>query len=77
MIYGSDLGITWLQDANYAQTSGCDADGRMNRNDSITSLSKSEFSFLKQTAQESIKGAFRFSPGPFCNLLSCAIFESG
>jgi len=29
-IYDTDLGITWLQDANYAQTSGYDADGRMN-----------------------------------------------
>ena len=30
MIYDSDLNITWLADANYAQTSGYDADGRMN-----------------------------------------------
>jgi len=29
MIYDTDLGITWLQDANYAMTSGYDADGRM------------------------------------------------
>ena len=29
MIYDDVLGITWLQDANYAQTSGYDADGRM------------------------------------------------
>jgi hypothetical protein len=27
--YDPDLGITWLTDANYAQTSGYDADGRM------------------------------------------------
>ena len=32
MIYDTDLGITWLQDANYAQTSGYDADGRMTWN---------------------------------------------
>jgi hypothetical protein len=32
MIYDSDLNITWLQDTNYAQTSGYDADGRMNWN---------------------------------------------
>lgn len=30
MIYDSSLNLTWLQDANYAQTSGYDADGRMN-----------------------------------------------
>lgn len=30
LIYDSDLDVTWLQDANYAQTSGHDADGLMN-----------------------------------------------
>ncbi len=29
LIYDTDLNITWLQDANYAKTSGYDADGRM------------------------------------------------
>ena len=29
MIYDTELGITWLQDTNYAQTSGYDADGGM------------------------------------------------
>jgi len=29
MIYDTDLNITWLKDANYAQTSGYDADGMM------------------------------------------------
>jgi hypothetical protein len=29
LIYDDDLNITWLQDANYAQTSGFDADGLM------------------------------------------------
>ena len=29
MIYSTDLDITWLQDANYAQTSNYDADGLM------------------------------------------------
>jgi hypothetical protein len=29
MIYDQDLNITWLQDANYAKTSGYDADGLM------------------------------------------------
>ena len=30
LIYDDVLDITWLQDANYAQSSGFDADGRMN-----------------------------------------------
>lgn len=30
MIYDDVLNITWLKDANYAKTSGYDADGRMN-----------------------------------------------
>ncbi len=30
LIYDTDLDITWLQDANYAKTSGYDEDGRMN-----------------------------------------------
>lgn len=29
LIYDTDLNITWLQDANYAKTSGYDANGRM------------------------------------------------
>jgi len=36
MIYDTDLGITWLRDANYAQTSGYDADGSMNWFDAMT-----------------------------------------
>ncbi len=30
MLYDSDQDLTWLQDANYALTSGYDSDGRMN-----------------------------------------------
>lgn len=36
MIYDTDLNITWLQDANYAMTSGYDADGLMNWNEAMT-----------------------------------------
>ena len=35
LIYDDVLDITWLQDANYAQTSGYDADGFMNWNGPI------------------------------------------
>jgi hypothetical protein len=36
LIYDTDLNVTWLQDANYAQTSGYDADGRMTWGDATT-----------------------------------------
>jgi hypothetical protein len=36
LIYDTTLNVTWLQDANYAQTSGYDADGKMNFFDAKT-----------------------------------------
>ena len=36
MIYDDTLDITWLQDANYAQTSGYDSDGKMTWADANT-----------------------------------------
>ncbi|MDH5301824.1 MAG: PEP-CTERM sorting domain-containing protein [Gammaproteobacteria bacterium] len=36
MIYDSDQNLTWLQDANYAKTSGYDANGRMDWDAAIT-----------------------------------------
>ncbi|MEK6760059.1 MAG: PEP-CTERM sorting domain-containing protein [Deltaproteobacteria bacterium] len=36
LIYDTDLNVTWLQDANYAKTSGYDADGLMNWHQSMT-----------------------------------------
>jgi hypothetical protein len=36
LIYDDDLDITWLADANYAQTSGYDADGRMTWSEAMT-----------------------------------------
>jgi hypothetical protein len=36
LIYDDALNVTWLQDANYAKTSGYDADGRMNWSAAIT-----------------------------------------
>ena len=36
MIYSPDLHLTWLQDANYARTSGYDADGAMTWVDAMT-----------------------------------------
>jgi hypothetical protein len=36
LIYDAELDITWLQDANYAQTSGYDDDGQMSWEDANT-----------------------------------------
>jgi hypothetical protein len=36
MVYDDVLNITWLQDANYAQTSGFDADGRITWEEGVT-----------------------------------------
>lgn len=36
LIYDTDLDVTWLKDANYAKTSGYDADGLMTWSDAVT-----------------------------------------
>lgn len=36
LIYDDDIDITWLQDANYAKTSGYDADGKMTWQEAVT-----------------------------------------
>lgn len=36
LIYDTDLNVTWLKDANYAQTSGYDADGQMTWSEATT-----------------------------------------
>ncbi|MDA8128631.1 MAG: PEP-CTERM sorting domain-containing protein [Betaproteobacteria bacterium] len=36
LIYDTDLNVTWLADANYAQTSGYSADGLMDWNQAVT-----------------------------------------
>lgn len=36
LIYDDILDVTWLQDANYAQTSGYDSDGKMTWNNAVT-----------------------------------------
>lgn len=36
LVYDSDLDITWLADANYAKTSGYDADGQMTWSEAMT-----------------------------------------
>lgn len=36
MIYDDVLNITWLQDANYAKTSGYDSDGKMTRSEAVS-----------------------------------------
>jgi hypothetical protein len=43
MIYDSRQNLTWLQDTNYAKTSGYDADGLMNWNDATAWVSNLDY----------------------------------
>lgn len=43
MIYDTGLGITWLQDANYAKTSGFDSDGAMPFQDGLEWVESLEY----------------------------------
>lgn len=43
MIYDSTLNITWLQDANYAKTSGYDIDGLMTHSEAVSWASNLSF----------------------------------
>lgn len=43
MIYDSGQNLTWLQDTNYAKTSGYDADGLMNWNDAMAWVSNLDY----------------------------------
>ena len=43
LIYDTDLSITWLQDANYAMTSGYDIDGQMNWYDAVAWADQLEY----------------------------------
>lgn len=43
MIYDSGQNLTWLQDMNYAKTSGYDADGLMNWNDATAWVSNLDY----------------------------------
>jgi hypothetical protein len=69
MLYDSVLNITWLQDANYAKTSGYDADGRMNWSDASTwaaNLSYGGFSDWRLATNTAVSGAaweYSFSYG--------------
>ena len=44
LIYDADLDITWLQDAYYAFISGFDFDGKLNWKESLSSISRFEYS---------------------------------
>ena len=47
LIYDDVLDITWLQDANYAQTSGYDNDGKMSWADAVHGLQIYRLEMLK------------------------------
>ena len=47
LIYDSDQNITWLQDANYAKTSGYDSDGRMTWDNAVAWANQLEYQGYK------------------------------
>lgn len=64
MIYDTDLGITYLQDANYARTSGYDSDGLMNQSQALKWASDLEYAGYSDWRLPSFRdtmGAFHLS----------------
>jgi hypothetical protein len=61
MIYDDVLDITWLQDANYAKTSGYDADGRMSwaeANEWVSSLRYGGYNDWRLPGVAPVNGSF-------------------
>lgn len=69
LIYDDVLDITWLQDANYAQTSGFDIDGRMTWSQSIAWVDNLIYSDHSNWRLP--------SRGPFCHRWNCNQSEIG
>jgi hypothetical protein len=63
MIYDTVLDITWLQDANYAQTSGYDSDARMRWNDAVSWANQLEYGGLTKCCATKFSS---FNIGSFC-----------
>ncbi|WP_445372372.1 hypothetical protein ACH518_06945 [Methylomonas sp. HW2-6] len=55
MLYDTVLNVTWLQDANYANTSGYDADGKMNWYEAMAWAEQLEFGGFGDWRLASIK----------------------
>ncbi|MCQ8181477.1 DUF1566 domain-containing protein [Methylomonas sp. SURF-1] len=55
MLYDTVLNVTWLQDANYAKTSGYDSDGKMDWNQAVAWAEQLEFGGFSDWRLASIK----------------------
>lgn len=79
LIYDTDLDITWLSDANYAQTSGYDADGMMNWSDSVNWVTNlSYYDSVRDVSYSDWRLPTTPSVYPAtCNLTNCVDSEMG
>lgn len=69
LIYDDQFNVTWLQDANYAKTSGYDADGRMNWNDAMTWASNlSYFDSVRNVTYTDWRLPTTLQPDPTCSV---------
>lgn len=68
MIYDTDLDITWLQDANYAFTSGYDVDGIMNWQEALTWAEQLTFGGYDDWR---LPRQLATATEPYCDLLGC------
>lgn len=79
LIYDTDLDITWLSDANYAQTSGYDADGKMIWTDSVNwAANLSYYDSVRDVTYTDWRLASTPSNYPAtCNISNCTDSEMG
>lgn len=74
LIYDTDRDVTWLQDANYAQTSGYDADGLMSWSAATAWADQLEFGGsrdwrLPSTTDVGLAGCSNTTPGDECAII--------
>lgn len=77
LIYDTDRNITWLADANYARTSGYDADGRMTWSSATTWVSNlSYYDSVRNVTWDDWRLPTTLQPDPTCSYQSGG-FSSG
>lgn len=74
LIYDADLNITWLKDANYARTSGYDADGLMKWNQAVAWAAN--LSYYDNVRNATYTG-WRLATSDTCSGANCTGSEMG
>jgi hypothetical protein len=74
LIYDDDLNITWLADANYAQTSGYDADGRMTWAIAMNWVANLTY---YDSVRDVTYSDWRLPVSDFCSYINCTGSEMG